>query len=104
MRQRGKGRGPANAAVVATDQAPDLDGVRAPAGEVHAWGPGTNQTVCGLALSRESFLRFPHVPWAEVQPATGSRADAVTAVCPRCAAGMGARRGEKRWKRVDPRP
>ena len=104
MGRSGKSRRPASAAVVATGEYPDLDGARGPAGEVHAWRPGTNQTVCGLALSRERLMRFPHVPWAEVQPATGSRADAVTSVCPRCAAGMGARRGEKRWKRVDPRP
>lgn len=101
--QRGRGR-VTHASVVATDQSTDLDGARSPDGEVHAWVPGTNQTVCGLALSREGFLRFPHVPWSEVQPATGSRADAVTSLCRRCAAGMGARRGEKRWKRIDPRP
>ncbi|GAA0454438.1 hypothetical protein Aca07nite_69370 [Actinoplanes capillaceus] len=28
------------------------DGVRQPGGKVHAWTPGTNQTLCGLALSR----------------------------------------------------
>ncbi|MCM3659448.1 hypothetical protein M3148_00330 [Georgenia satyanarayanai] len=100
---RGPGR-PTSASVVATDETTDLDGARSPAGEVHAWVQGTNQTVCGLALSRERLLRFPHVPWAEVQPATGTHADAVTSLCPRCAAGMGARRGEKRWKRTDPRP
>ncbi|PYG01821.1 hypothetical protein SAMN05216184_101285 [Georgenia satyanarayanai] len=100
---RGPGR-PTTASVVATDETTDLDGARSPAGEVHAWVPGTNQTVCGLALSRERLARFSHVPWAEVQPATGTHADAVTSLCSRCAAGMGARRGEKRWKRVDPRP
>lgn len=100
---RGPGR-PTSASVVATDETTDLDGARSPAGEIHAWVPGTNQTVCGLALSRERLLRFSHVPWAEVQPDTGTHADAVTSLCPRCAAGMGARRGEKRWKRIDPRP
>src|SRR4051812_25509391 len=39
-------------AVAASSQWTDADGVRRPAGEVHAWTPGTNQTLCGLALSR----------------------------------------------------
>ncbi len=34
---------------------------RLPAGEVHAWEPGMNQTVCGLPLSRSQLIRFPHV-------------------------------------------
>ncbi|MEE6271799.1 hypothetical protein V2J56_00380 [Georgenia sp. MJ206] len=93
-----------SASVVASGQWTEPDGVRAPAGTVHAWVPGTNQTVCGLALSRESFLRFPHVAWAEVQPATGIHADEVAEICPRCAAGMGARRDEQRWTRTNPRP
>ena len=92
------------ASVVATGQWTDPDGVRAPAGEVHAWVPGTNQTLCGRALSRERFVWFAHIDWRDVQPATGRHADEVTAICPRCAAGMGARRGEQRWSRVDPRP
>jgi hypothetical protein len=80
------------------------DGVRLPAGVVHAWVRGTNQTVCGVALSREDLNRFPHVTWADVQPSTGRDADEVEHVCSRCAAGMGARRDERRWARVDPRP
>ena len=31
-------------------------------------------------------------------------ADEVARVCPRCAAGMGARRDERPWTRVNPRP
>lgn len=93
-----------SASVAATGRWTDPDGVRMPAGEVHAWVQGTNQTVCGLALGREALQRFPHVSWADVQPATGRHADEVTHVCRRCAAGMGARRGERRWSRVDPRP
>lgn len=80
------------------------DGVRTPAGEVHAWTPGTNQTLCGLALSRSGLLRFPHVAWPDVQPETGGSADRVQRVCPRCAAAMGRRPGERRWSRVSPRP
>lgn len=93
----------ASVAASGTWRDPD-DGVRAPAGEVHAWVPGTNQTVCGLALSREGLQRFPHIGWADVQPASGRYADEVTTVCRRCAAGMGQRRDERRWTRVDPRP
>ncbi|TKR22479.1 hypothetical protein FA014_16200, partial [Cellulomonas hominis] len=41
--------------------------------------------------------RFPHVRWADVQPASGRHADQVGRLCPRCAAGTGQRRDEKRW-------
>ena len=83
----------------------DPDGVRRPAGEVHGWEPGTNQTLCGLALSRSGLLRFPHVRWADVQPASGGSADEVQRVCPRCAAALGARRdASRRWTRTSPRP
>jgi hypothetical protein len=90
--------------VAATDRWTDPDGIRAPAGLVHAWVPGTNQTVCGLPLSRAGLERFPHIQWADVQPATGRDADRVSEVCRRCAAGMGARRDDKPWTRRDPRP
>jgi hypothetical protein len=93
-----------NAAVAATGEWIDPDGVRGPAGEVHGWEPGTNQTLCGLALSRSRLVRFPHVSWADAQPATGGNADAVQRVCPRCAAALGARRDSKPWVRRDPRP
>ncbi|MFD0684532.1 hypothetical protein [Actinomadura fibrosa] len=82
----------------------DPDGVRMPAAEVHAWTPGTNQTLCGLALSRTRLSRFPHVPWKEVLPETGGAADRVQRVCPRCAAAMGRRPGERSWHRDSPRP
>jgi hypothetical protein len=95
---------PRSAAVAASGRWRSPDGIRLPAGEVHAWVQGTNQTVCGLALSREPLERFPHVSWADVLPATGREADEVEHVCPRCAAGMGHRRGEKRWTRTNPRP
>ena len=51
-----------NAAVAATDTWTDPDdGIRYPAGEVHAWEPGRNESVCGLSLSRSRLSRFPHV-------------------------------------------
>ena len=91
------------ARVAASGTWTDDDGVRAPAGEVHAWEPGTNQTVCGLPLHRAGLSRFSHVPWPEVQPDTGGSADEVSWVCPRCSAAAGGR-APRRWERTDPRP
>lgn len=92
------------AAVAASGTWTDPDGVRMPDGEVHAWTPGTNQTMCGIQLSRARLNRFPHVPWKEILPESGGAADQVRRVCPRCAAAMGHRPGERRWSRVSPRP
>jgi hypothetical protein len=89
--------------VAASDQWTDPDGFRSPAGAVHGWLPGTNQTLCGLQLSRSRLTRFPHVEWADVQPATGRDADRVLDVCPRCAAALGRRRDERPWRRENPR-
>jgi hypothetical protein len=75
-----------------------------PAGEVHAWVPGTNQTLCGLSTNKSRLDRFSHVDWSDVQPATGRDADQVAEVCPRCAAAMGQRRDANRWTRTNPRP
>ena len=93
-----------NASVAASSTWTDPDGVRMPAGEVHAWERGTNQTCCGPALSRSRLRRFSHVSWPDVQPATGRDADQVQRVCPRCAAAMGQRRDDKGWTRTNPRP
>jgi hypothetical protein len=91
--------------VAATGTWVDPDGVRQPAGEVHGWSPGQNSTVCGLQLGRSGLVRFAGVEWRDVQPASGGRADAVQAVCPRCAAGLGGRASTgRRWTRDDPRP
>ncbi|MCO1660154.1 hypothetical protein [Pseudonocardia humida] len=73
----------------------DPDGVRRPAGEVHGWRPGTNQTVCGLPLSKARLGRYPHVDWADVQPESGRHADGVRRVCPRCAAAARPRRARR---------
>jgi hypothetical protein len=94
-----------NAAVAAADQWIDPDdGIRYPAGEVHAWERGRNETVCGLSLSRSRLARFPHVSWEDVQPESGRHAEAVQAVCRRCRAAQGARRDERGWTRSNPRP
>ncbi|NYG54099.1 hypothetical protein [Nocardioides perillae] len=90
--------------MAATDSWVDPDGVRAPAGEVHAWLRGTNQTLCGVPTKRAGLARFSHVEWADVQPATGRDADRVTSVCRRCLAATGHRRDSKPWTRTDPRP
>ncbi|MFE0819210.1 hypothetical protein [Streptomyces sp. NPDC058847] len=77
-----------------------------PAGEVHAWEQGMNQTVCGLSLHRSRLARFPAVGWGDVLPESGGAADAVRRVCPRCAAAVGRRGAGDRpgWRRVNPRP
>lgn len=77
--------------------------MRRPAGDVHAWLPGTNQTLCGLALSKSRLHRFAHVAFGDVLPESGGSADAVGHLCPRCVAASGVRPG-RRWSRVDPRP
>lgn len=92
------------ASVAATGIWTDPDGFRAPAGEVHAWLPGTNQTMCGLSTDKSLLRRFSHVDWLDAQPATGRDADRVTDVCHRCAAAMGQRRGTRAWTRTNPRP
>jgi hypothetical protein len=91
-------------AVAATDQWIDPDGIRLPAGEVHGWTPGHNETVCGLSLSRSHLRRFPHVQWRDVQPESGGMADRVQSVCDRCRAGLEGRPRRTRWTRRDPRP
>jgi hypothetical protein len=92
------------ASVAATGSWTDPDGFRTPSGEVHAWRPGTNQTLCGLSTKRSRLDQFAHVDWLDVQPATGRDADQVAAVCPRCAGAMGRKRDTKPWTRSKPRP
>ncbi|PGH51525.1 hypothetical protein [Streptomyces sp. Ru87] len=82
------------------------DGRRLPAGEVHAWEQGRNETVCGLSLGKSRLGRFAHVPWTDALPESGGAADRVRRVCPRCASAAG-RRGtdaRPRWHRENPRP
>jgi hypothetical protein len=96
---------PSDAAVAASGSWTDPDDrYRSPTGVVHAWLPKTNQTLCGIPLKKAGLIRFPHIQWADVQPATGRDADQVQEVCPRCAAGMGQRRDERPWRRTNPRP
>ncbi len=94
------------ARVAASGDWVDEDGIRQPAGEVHAWEPGTNQTLCGLALSKSQLRRFQHVPWPEILPESGGAADYVNYVCPRCTAAAGPKRARdaRPWQRTSPRP
>ncbi|HEX6485969.1 MAG TPA: hypothetical protein VF012_04615 [Nocardioidaceae bacterium] len=92
------------ASVAAARSWTDPDGFRTPAGEVHAWLVGTNQTLCGLSTKRSQLTRFPHVDWADVQPLSGRDADRVADVCPRCAAAMGRGHDTRPWTRTNPRP
>lgn len=93
-------------AVAASGEEIGPDGVREPGGEVHAWLPGQNQTVCGLPLSRTRLRRFPHVRFDYAGTDQLTEADPVGWICPRClAATAGRRRDEKRgWVRHAPRP
>jgi hypothetical protein len=91
--------------VAATDDWLDPDRVRFPAGEVHGWYRGQNQTVCGLSLHRSRLRTFADVEWADVQPASGGRAEQVQVVCRRCVAGIEGRQAKRRpWVRASPRP
>lgn len=90
-------------AVAATGQWLDPEGQRLPRGEVHAWTPGQNSTVCGLQLSRSALQRFAGVTWDDVQPDSGGMADAVQAVCQRCDAAVRGR-DRRTWRRHNPRP
>lgn len=94
---------PTSYAVAASSRWRDPDGTRLPAGEAHAWIRGTNQTACGLPLSRSALERFSHVTFADVLPDVGGAADRVARVCPRCLAATGGRR-ERGWVRTAPRP
>ncbi|MEE6257014.1 hypothetical protein [Plantactinospora sonchi] len=92
------------AAVAASSQWQDDAGVRQPGGEVHAWQPGQNQTVCGLPLSRTGLRRFPHVRFDYVSTDVLTDADQVRHICPRCVTATGGRRDRRSWTRTSPRP
>jgi hypothetical protein len=90
-----------SAAVAASSQWTDDVGVRQPAGEVHAWRPGRNQTECGLALSRSALRRFPHVPFDFRASDSLTGSDRIGRICPRCVA---ATRSRPRRMRTFRRP
>ncbi|MGW0521694.1 hypothetical protein [Crossiella sp. NPDC003009] len=84
---------PGLAAVAASREWTGEDGVRLPAGDVHAWWPRTNQTVCGLALRRSQLAPFPHVVWPDAVWLTQSAEarDQLLRLCHRCTAAMAPR-------------
>lgn len=91
--------------VAASGQWRGPDGVRLPAGDVHACLPGQNQTLCGLALSRTGLRRFPHVRWEYTANDRLTTADRVGHICPGCLAATTPRRLRGRsWTRTSPRP
>jgi hypothetical protein len=93
------------AAVAASGQWRGADGVRMPAGDVHAWRPGQNQTVCGVPLARAGLIRFPHVPWEYRDADVLTSADRVGHVCARCLGATRPRRSQRSpWTRTAPRP
>ncbi len=89
--------------VAASGRSVDPDGVRRPAGELHAWLPGTNQTLCGLPLHRTQLTRFPHVAWADVRKDVEDEEGRPVHICRRCDAASGHPRAEHReraeWRR-----
>jgi hypothetical protein len=91
-------------AVAASREWVDDGGVRQPGGEVHAWLPATNQTMCGLQLSRARLRGFAHVPFDFRSTDVVTSADEVVHICPRCVAATGGRRAGPSWTRVAPRP
>ena len=92
-----------SAAVAATGSGDDPDGGRLPAGEVHGWWPGQNETVCGLSLHKSQLSRFSALRWGDVQPESGGHADLVQVVCSSCRSALSPKGGTG-WRRTDPRP
>ncbi|MCD2111651.1 MULTISPECIES: hypothetical protein [Rhodococcus] len=88
-------------AVAASGRWTDTDGIRYPSGDTHAWTPGTNQTLCGVPLSRARLDRFPHVPWSDALYLAELGEHGVVP-CRRCTAAT--RSDRPRWTRKNPRP
>ncbi len=89
-----------NVAVAASSEWYDAESGRQPAGDAHAWYPGTNQTLCGLALSRSVLHRFAGVPWTDVPVlAESGAAGRPVRVCPKCLAATRRERGRPHWRR-----
>lgn len=87
---------PAQLAVAASSRWTGEDGIRYPGGDTHAWVRGTNQTLCGVPLSRAHLARFPMCPGMKrsgwpTPVITGSRcaADAPPPCAPSDPAGSG---------------
>jgi hypothetical protein len=96
-------RGADTVRVAASSQWIDHDGTRQPEGDVHAWMPRTNQTLCGLSLRRSALSSFQHVPWADALwlAETG---DHRLRLCPKCDAAVNPARNRRGWARPHPRP
>jgi hypothetical protein len=91
----------ATPAVAASSSWRDDEGTRLPSGDVHAWWPGQNQTLCGVPLSRARLDRFPHVLWIDALWISDTAEDPpVMAMCRRCAAAAGPRRRRRTDRRA----
>jgi hypothetical protein len=89
----------ATPAVAASSNWRDDENTRMPSGDVHAWWPGQNQTLCGVPLSRARLDRFPHVLWIDALWINETGSTPVMAMCRRCAAAAGPR-GQRRGDRL----
>lgn len=93
-----------SSSVAASGSGPDPDDGRdLPAGEVHGWWHGQDETVCRLSLHRSRLRSFPALRWDDVQPSSGGSADLVLVVCARCRTALSTPGGDG-WRRTDPRP
>ena len=77
-----------SAAVAASTEWTDEFGERQPGGDVHAWQPGHNQTLCGLPLHRTALRGFAHVPFDFRPTDIVTTADPIRRICPRCLAAI----------------
>ena len=91
--------------VAASGEVRGPEGVREPAGALHAWIPGTNQTLCGVPLHRAGLRRFSHETWEYHSTDVLTPADRIGWLCPDCLAAAGPRRRDaRRWQRHNARP
>lgn len=84
-------------AVASSGMRIDDDGAERPAGTVHAWMRGSNQTVCGLRVSDHRLETFADLSFVDVSESNGDEPD-TRWCCPKCLA-AGARRDDQRWTR-----
>ncbi|WP_249713774.1 hypothetical protein [Rhizomonospora bruguierae] len=95
----------ASFAVAASSRATSVGGTWVPAGAVHAWPPGQNQTLCGLPLASSGLRPFPHVRWEYQRSDRLGATDEVRHVCRRClAASLSHAEHGRAWTRTAPRP
>lgn len=88
--------------VAATSSGRGSDGTGHPRGAVHAWLPGSAETLCGQSLGGHPLRRRPLRRFADLRFATLAALDAVGPdrhVCPGCRAAAAMRRDRVRTGR-----